>query len=72
MSRRLNLNLAVEDVITAITAAPDVAQPDLAIAFLSSAHHDQYHTLIRALQEQLPSLTTIVGCSVSVTCGPVL
>lgn len=42
-------------------------QPTLAIVFVSSAYADSYAQLVPLLREQVPSLTTIVGCSVSKT-----
>lgn len=69
------LKLSIDDCITEIIprrkARTVPVQPTLAIVFVSSAYADSYWQLVPLLRQRLPSLKTIVGCSVSVTCQQV-
>lgn len=68
-TRNSRLPDAIAACVSQILAEFTAVRPTLAIVFVSSAYADSYSQLIPLLREQVPSLTTIVGCSVSVNSG---
>lgn len=73
ISRRINLDLAVEEAVTgALSSQAAGWEPELAIVFLSSAYVSEYDQLVELLQQNVPSLQHIFGSTVGATIkGPV-
>lgn len=64
VSRRINLELAVEEAVAGALREAPQQQPELAIVFVSSAYTAEYSSVVEQLRAAVPSLTYIVGSSV--------
>lgn len=66
MSRRINIELALEEAIEGARKGQAKGwEPELAIVFLSSAYVQEYSQLIGLLRSKVPSLKLITGSTVS-------
>jgi hypothetical protein len=71
VSRRINIELAIEEAIEGAKIGQSEGwEPELAVVFLSSAYVQEYASLISLLRSKVPSLTHIVGSTVSVISIP--
>jgi hypothetical protein len=66
VSRRINIELALEEAIEGSRRGQaEDWEPELAVAFLSSAYVQEYGSLISLLRSKVPSLKYITGSTVS-------
>ena len=65
LSSKMDFTEALEAVVEGCSGRLGSEQPHLALIFVSSAFADEYHKIVPELRQRLPSLTEIVGCSVS-------
>lgn len=77
VSRRINLELALEECVQATLPPQPTAssssgggddaaaapQPDIAIVFCSTTYHQDYERLVAMLRQRVPSLRHVFGCT---------